>query len=120
MSKSIVDLGVALGLLVLLGIKWDPFHWFMPDALQMFILCILIALFGLFAGMIFREKAADERESYHLHKASRAGYLTGIVTLCGVIIYQDLNHRLDPTILLVLALMVLVKLGIQTWSRYKD
>jgi len=120
MSKPITDVGVALGLLLLLGAKWDPFHWFMPDALQMIVLCVLVALFGLFAGMIYREKPADEREAFHLYKASRGGYIAGILTICSLIVYQDLQHRLDPSLLLILSVMVLVKLGIQIWSRYRD
>jgi hypothetical protein len=118
--KKLSEIIVALVLVVILFIKADPFHWLMPDALQMIILCVLAAVFALYAGLIFREKAADERESLHLYKASRIAYLAGTITLTAVIVVQDILHQLDVWLVAVLGIMIVTKLIVLLWARYKN
>lgn len=108
---------VALGLLAILFFKLDPFHWFMPTATQMVLLCCFAAAFALYAGAIFRERPRDERESLHLYRANRMGYLVGVVTLSVVVVVQDLRHELDPIVLLALAIMIIVKMAVLVYSR---
>jgi hypothetical protein len=111
------ELAISLALIVLLGVKWDPFHLFMPDELQMLILCLVVAGFGIYAGMLFRRRARDEREALHVHRASQAGYLAGIFLLCALMVFKDLRHQGDPWLLLVLAGMVLAKLLSLAWDQ---
>jgi len=116
--KALSESLVGLAVLLILFLKMDPFHWFMPTEMQMLLLCFLAAAFALYAGVVFREQAKDERESSHLYRASRWGYLVGVVALSILIVVQDVLHRLDPWLLVVLGVMVITKLVVWRWSQW--
>lgn len=117
--KALTESLLALSVLAVLFLKMDPFHWFMPTEAQMILLCVFAAAFALYAGVVFREQAKDERESNHLYRASRWGYLVGVVTLSGVIVVQDVLHQLDPWLLVVLGVMVITKLVVLRWAQWR-
>jgi len=117
--RALSETLLAFAVLIVLFLKMDPFHWFMPTEMQMLILCIFAAAFALYAGVVFREQARDERESSHLYLASRWGYLVGVVSLSLVIVVEDVLHRLDPGLLLVLGIMVVVKLVVLRWAQWR-
>ena len=108
--KTLSEILLAIFLLVCLFLKIDPFHWLMPTTFQMILLCVFSAAIALYAGLIFNEHAHDEREAFHLAAASRMGYLVGVAALSVLLVIEDLNHRLDPGLVVVLALMIVVKL----------
>ena len=118
--KKASELTVSAALLVVLFLKLDPLHLFMPTATQMILLAVFAAAFALYAGVIFREKARDERESFLLYRANRLGYLVGIIAISVIIVIQDLQHALDPYLLLILAIMIVVKLAALKLSRHDD
>lgn len=117
--KALTESLLALAVLVVLFLKADPFHWFMPTEVQMMLLCGFAAAFALYAGVVFREQARDERESNHLYRASRWGYLVGVVSLSIIIVVQDVLHQLDPWMLAVLGAMVITKLVVLRWAQWK-
>jgi hypothetical protein len=117
--KAISDTLLAVAVLAVLFVKADPFKWFMPDDMQMLFLCVLAAALALYAGAVFREKARDERESSNLYRASRWGYLVGLVALSALVVAQDILHRLDPWLLAILGLMVITKMIVWRWSEWK-
>ena len=117
--KALSESLLALAVLAVLFLKVDPFHWFMPTEMQMLLLALFAAAFALYAGVVFREQAKDERESTHLYMASRWGYLIGVVALSVVIVVQDVMHRLDPWLLAILGLMVVVKLVVLRWAQWR-
>jgi hypothetical protein len=110
---------VAVAVLAVLFFKIDPFHWFMPTEAQMIILCVFAAALALYAGVVFREQARDERESSHLYRASRWGYLVGVIAISVLIVVQDIFHRLDPWLLVILGVMVVTKLVVLRWSEWR-
>lgn len=118
--RSLSEILVALSLIIVILFKIDPFHWLMPTQVQMFLLGLLVAGVAIWVGMIFREKARDERENLHLYRASRAGYLVGVLSLSVFVIIKDLEHCLDPLLLIVLALMILTKLIVLKISEYRS
>ncbi len=120
MLKNFGELLVSLVFLVLLGIKLDPFGWTMPDEIQMIVLCLLIAAFAIYAGLLFREKAHDEREEVHIHKASRAAYLGGISLLVLALVVQTLTKSMDPWVILILGGMILIKMFVLAWIRSRN
>lgn len=67
-------------------------------------------LVALYAGLVLREKPADEREEKLREKAGRAGFLAGVFVLSIGVIYQVIFAKVDPFLLLALAVMVLVKI----------
>jgi uncharacterized membrane protein YdcZ (DUF606 family) len=117
--KALSESLLAVAVLSVLFLKIDPFHWFMPTEMQMLLLCVFAAAFALYAGVVFREHAKDERESSHLYRASRWGYLVGVVALSVIIVVQDVLHELDPWFLGVLGAMVVTKLVVLRWSQWK-
>ena len=117
--KVLSEVVLAAAVLVFLFLKVDPFHWFMPTEIQMILLCVFTAVLALYAGVVFREQAKDERESSHLYRASRWGYLVGVVALAVLIVVQDVLHRLDPWLLVILGVMVLTKLVVLRWSNWR-
>lgn len=110
---------VSLGLVAVLLIKFDPFHWLMPTEIQMLVLCLFAAGFALYAGLIFREKARDEREQSHLYLASRLSYMVGVITLSVIIVIQDLLKQVDPWMMIALAIMILTKLFVLIHARIR-
>ena len=120
MWKSLVEIVVALVFVVLLILKVDPFHWTMPDEIQMVVLGLVIAVFGVHAGLVIRQKAQDERDALHLHKASRVAYIGGVALLVTGVTIQSLMHKLDPWLVGTLAGMVILKMLALIWIRYRN
>ncbi len=118
--KKLTEIIIALILIAVLFFLADPFHFLMPSELQMILLCVMAAAFALYAGLIFREKPADEREAYHLHRAGRLAYITGTLALTVAIIIQDIFHQLDPVLLAVLGIMIVTKLVVLLYAKYKN
>jgi hypothetical protein len=110
---------LAVAVLVIIFFEIDPFHWFMPTEAQMILLCAFAAALALYAGVVFREQAKDERESNHLYRASRWGYLVGVVAISVLIVVQGVLHHLDPWLLVVLGTMVITKLVVLRWAQWK-
>lgn len=113
------EIVLALAVLLVLLFKVDPFHWFMPDAVQMLLLCLFAAAFALYAGVIFREKPQDERESAHLYRASRVGYLVGVISLSLVFVIKDILGIHDPWTVGILALMIITKLAVLKYDQHR-
>ena len=118
MLMNLGEIVLSVLMIVLSVIKLDPFDWSMPTPVQMLFLGLLIAAFGLYSGLLYREKARDERDAYHLHKASRFGYIAGVTTLVAAIVVQSLNGTLDPWIVIALSVMIVAKLVSRVLERY--
>jgi hypothetical protein len=105
------ELLVGLGLIVLLFVIFNPWSVFMPGYLVMGILIGAIILYIAFATFLFGETHGDEREQFHRLFADRIAYLVGSAFLLIGIVAGELQHALDPWLILALALMVIAKLG---------
>jgi uncharacterized membrane protein YgdD (TMEM256/DUF423 family) len=120
MLSNLAEILVSLAFVVLLALKLDPLALLMPNKVQMSILALLVAAAGLYAGILFRQKARDEREALHLHRASRFAYVAGVALLVLAITVQSFQGGADPWLFYTLAGMVIVKLGILIWSRIRN
>jgi hypothetical protein len=118
--RKVSEVLVVIAMLVIIFFKIDPWKWFMPTDIQMLLLCLLVAGVCIWVGLIFRERARDERETLHLYRASRAGYLVGVLSLSILVVIQDLRHQLDPLVLVVLAIMIITKLVVLKVSQYRS
>lgn len=107
MKKTTTTL--ALTLIILTFLLTDPVDLVMPTPIQMTILALVVLLYVLFVGMIFREKPRDEREVALLAQSSRVAFLTGTAVLVVGIISQLLRHDLDNWLIWTLSSMVLAK-----------
>lgn len=100
---------VAIILIILLLILANPFQLFMNDILIMMFVLALAATFGIFASLIWREKARDEREQLHSYLAGRVAFLSGAAVLLIAIIIQSLSHSLDYWVALAFGVMIVAK-----------
>jgi len=101
---------LAIILIVLLVLFLNPFHFLMPPRYLSMLIIFLIAVFGIFSAVIWKEHARDEREQLHRMLAGRYAFLTGSSILVVGIIVQSLQHTIDSWLIFALVGMILVKL----------
>lgn len=112
-TKEII---VSVVLVLLLVFILNPSLVFMPNSIHMMILVGLVVAFGLFASLILREEATDEREGVHRMLAGRIGFLAGSITILIGILYQSYLHTLDEWLVFTLVVMILAKIGARLYS----
>jgi len=99
-SSSLISLGILLT---------DPFDITMNNMTLILVSGLLLASFGIFAGLLWQEKPADERESIMLDRAGKFGYLAGLSTLVIALVVQSFDHKVDVWIVLTIAIMIIAK-----------
>jgi len=109
-NTSKKEIVVSILLVVFVLALLNPFDILMSSMLHMFVLGLLVAIVGLFTGLIINEKVVDERERDHKDRAGRIGYTAGILVVTVGIIFQTLKEMNDPWLLIVLLVMVLSKI----------
>ena len=120
MLSNLGEIAVRVVFLVLLALKLDPFDLLMPTRVQMLIICLLVAAFGMYSAVLFRQKARDEREAQHLYRASHFAYIGGTAILVTAITVQSFLGQTDPWLFGILAAMVVIKMVTLIWSRARN
>lgn len=92
---------------------------YMPMTLSSILITTLVLVFVVFAALVWKENPADEREAYHAMKTGRAAFLMGVGALVLGIIVQFLEHEIDPWLIFALCTMVVTKIILLAYSRYK-
>ena len=113
--KISVEVIIGIILLGILGIFLNPTHLLMPDSVNMMLILGLIIGFLGFVGLVWRERASDEREVMHIGKAGRWSFFSGTAVLVMGIVIQAMRHEIDPWLLYALSVMVLAKLISRTF-----
>lgn len=116
MKNNIKETIVTVSLIVIAVLLLNPFHFWMPDMVVVCMLAIALALFGIFATFILREKAYDEREEQHKSLAGRNAFLVGSGVLVLGIVVQGYTHTVDLWLVLTLIVMIATKLVTRHWS----
>ena len=96
-----------------------PSELTMPMSIQSMLLISLVIAFIVFAGLILKEHPQDERESLHIMMASRIAYLFGIGAIIVAIIFQTIQHNVDPALIIVVAVMIISKIIARIYCQYK-
>lgn len=109
MKNNIFYISISIVLLLLLLLLNDPFMFWMPSGMEMIVLLVATALTGLWAGLLMKEQATDEREAEHRLRAGHLGYFSGILVLTTALLFQGFTHTIDPWITVALAVMILTK-----------
>lgn len=104
--KELIVSGVLVLLLVLI---LNPFHFWMPDMMHMVVLAVTVAVFGIFASFILRERMGDERDYIHRMFSGRVAFLSGATVLILGIIIEAISDNIDPWLVSTLVVMVLGK-----------
>ncbi len=114
MNKHIKkEILVALGLVV---ISFFCMFTTMPPMMYVGVHIIAVILFILFAIMIWRSKAQDERESMNKALSSDIAFTAGGVMLGIAMIYQiSTDGHIDIWIMVTLATMILARVVSQIW-----
>jgi len=111
MKNKNMQEGVISGALIILLILFvNPFNFWMPSMVLMWMILGLVILFALFASFIWRERSADEREGAHKMIAGRIAFLVGTGLLTAGIIYQSFSHSLDVWLVVTLVGMIIAKI----------
>lgn len=88
----------------------DPFMYLMPSMMVSLVLGLLMISATIYALIIFKEQARDEREISVRAYADRLAGLAGTIGLVGVIVYQVLVvHHVDSIIVGILLVMIVTK-----------
>ncbi len=119
-NNFLQEIVVSLVLVVLLVLFLNPFKFWMPNAILIMMVSILIIVFALFASFIWRENSKDEREGLHKMMAGRVAFLVGTATLVVAIILQSFKHELDFWLVLTLGIMILAKIIGLMYSKIKN
>lgn len=117
-SRHMQEFVIGTLLLLVTVLLVNPFGIVMLDMTAMAILTLLIVLYIAFAALIWREHAADERESLHRFAQARVAYLTGTGVLLLGIIVQSLQYTLDPWLPAALGMMVLGKIAAHVYYQW--
>lgn len=97
-------------LIVLVILSLNPFNLFMPPPLITMINFFLIAAFGIFVAILWKEKPRDEREGLHSMIAGRFAFLVGSGILIAGIMLQSLRHTVDFWLVYTLVGMIFAKI----------
>lgn len=116
MKNNLKETIVTVALIVLAILLLKPFHFWMPDMMVICMLAITLALFGVFASFILRERVVDERDWQHRTLAGRNAFLAGSGVLTLGIVVQGYAHAVDPWLVVALIVMIVVKIGSRIWS----
>lgn len=110
LNESAAEIVISILLLISIFCLTDPFRTMMGEMLETYVSVLLILFTVLFIGMLWKEKARDEREQAHRILISRAGFIAGMASVTIAIIAQMLEHRLDGWLIVILGSMVITKL----------
>lgn len=104
------ELLVLLGLIVLSITVLNPGGFVMIEMVHMSLLVAISAIVMYYIAAVWRQKGRDEREETHYAKAGRNSFLIGVAILTIGIVFQSLNHDLDPILIVTLAGMLTAKI----------
>lgn len=110
--SAITILGIAILFL-------NPGHLTMPDNMVSMLIVALIIAFLTFAAYLLRERSSDERDAIHILTAGRISYLVGVAALILGIIFQGVQHEIDPWLVIALCAMIFSKLLSRIYSHFK-
>lgn len=113
------EITISLVLIFLLILLLNPLGLSMSQSVQMMLTVGLAVIFIVFATFVWKEKAADERESLHRYIAARFAYLAGTAILIVGVIIQSFNHLLDFWLIFALAVMIFAKIIGRIYSQFK-
>ncbi len=104
------EMVIATILIVLVLLFLNPFDLLMPPPILSMLNLFLIAVFGIFAAIIWKEKPRDEREGLHRMIAGRFAFLIGSGILVLGIMMQSIDNAVDPWLVYALVGMILAKI----------
>ena len=109
-DKFLGEIIISLFLVGLLIFFINPLDLLMPQPLHPFMIPTLVALFIIFAAILWKEKPGDEREQLHKLIASRFAYFAAVSVLVISVVVQSLQGKIDPWLVITLCIALLAKI----------
>lgn len=116
MKNNIKEIILTLAIIFIAILLLNPFNFWMPNMIVICMLASILALFGLFAGLVLREKSCDERDDVHKGLAGRNAFLVGSFVIIVGIVTQGYMHKVDPWLVLALTAMIITKFITRIWT----
>ncbi len=99
---------------------FDPLMYLMPSMMVSLVLGLLMISTLVYALVIFKEGARDEREVSLRAYADRLAALVGTLGLVILIMYQVLIvHHVDTSIIIILIAMIVTKYAAHVYAEHK-
>lgn len=111
---------VSLLLLCVLGSFLTSKQLRMPMNVQTLLVIGLIMLFLIFAGLLWKERARDEREELHRERAGRLSFLVGLAVLVVAVVIQSFQYEIDPWLIYAIIAMLLSKIVARLYSQFRE
>lgn len=116
MKNNIKEIILTLAIIFIAILLLNPFHFWMPNMIVICMLASILALFGLLAGLVLREKSQDERDDVHKGLAGRNAFLVGSFVIIVGIVIQGYMHEVDTWLVLALTAMIITKVITRIWT----
>lgn len=118
-NKFIGETIISITLIVLLSFFLNPLELMMPQSMHALMIPLLVVLFVIFTGLLWKEAPGDEREQLHKYIASRFAYFAAITTLVIAIIIQSSQKTIDPWLIITICIALLAKIAGLIYSYLK-
>ena len=109
-NRFIGEAIISVVLIALLVFFLNPLELMMPQSIHAIMIPLLVVLFIVFAGVIWKESPGDEREQLHKFIASRFAYFAAIATLIIAIVAQSFQKAIDPWLIIAICVALLAKI----------
>lgn len=109
-NKFIGEAIISIILIGLLVFFLNPLELMMPKSMHAIMIPLLIVLFIVFTGVMWKETPGDEREQLHKFIASRFAYFAAIATLIIGIVTQSFQKSIDPWLIITICIALLAKI----------
>lgn len=110
----VILLIIGLGLFFIM-----PFFALMPSTGQVMIMTIFLLIVAIFAGLVWRNKPADEREAHQNARVGNFVFSLAIISIGALILYQVIYHKLDIALMVILLLLVVARVGYAAYLKSK-
>lgn len=116
-GQNLIDVAMTLALAGVLFFVVNPVHIWMPSQMQMLLSGVFVAVFAVVIAVFWREKPHDEREEAHAAFAGRVAFFAGTTTMAIGIVYQSMQHAIEPWLALSLIVMLASKVLARIYAR---
>ena len=109
-NSGLIEIILSAAVVILAVILVNPAGFWMPNMVTISLVLLLVVVFAVFAGFIWKEQTRDEREVLHRMMAGRIGYLFGAAALVVAIVVEGFAHRVDPWLVIALTAATMILL----------
>lgn len=119
-NKYYQEIAITILLVSLLVFFVNPLNFWMPNQMELLIVCGALIVYVLFTTFLWKERSRDEREEEHRLRAGHIAYIVGsVILLIGIVAQHVQMVMIDPWLVYALAAMTVSKVIARIWSEEK-